>query len=49
VHETFAITERAYLMFEGKILKEGSADALADDEEARRLYLGSQFKMDRYG
>jgi len=49
VHETLAITDRAYLMFEGEILKEGSADNLADDEEARRLYLGSQFKLDRYG
>lgn len=48
VHETLAITDRAYLMFEGKILKEGSADELADDEEARRLYLGSQFRLDRY-
>ncbi|WP_372634564.1 LPS export ABC transporter ATP-binding protein [Fodinibius sp.] len=48
VHETLAITDRAYLMFEGKILKEGSADQLADDEEARRLYLGNQFRLDRY-
>lgn len=48
VHETLAITSRAYLMFEGKILKEGSADKLAEDEEARRLYLGSQFRLDRY-
>lgn len=49
VHETLAITDRAYLMFEGKILKEGSADQLAEDEEARRLYLGDQFRLDRYG
>jgi len=49
VHETLAITDRAYLMFEGQILKEGSADQLAEDEEARRLYLGSQFRLDRYG
>lgn len=49
VHETLAITDRAYLMFEGKILKEGSADQLAEDEEARRLYLGNQFRLDRYG
>lgn len=48
VHETLAITDRAYLMFEGKILKEGSADYLAEDEEARRLYLGNQFRLDRY-
>lgn len=49
VHETLAITDRAYLMFEGKILKEGSADFLAEDEEARQLYLGKQFRLDRYG
>ena len=49
VHETLAITDRAYLMFEGQILKEGSADQLAEDEEARRLYLGDQFRLDRYG
>lgn len=48
VHETLAITDRAYLMFEGKILMEGSADVLAEDEKARRLYLGKQFKLDRY-
>jgi lipopolysaccharide export system ATP-binding protein len=48
VHETLAITDRAYLMFEGKILKEGSADELAEDEEAKRLYLGKQFRLDRY-
>ncbi len=49
VHETLAITDRAYLMFEGNILKEGTADELAEDEEAKRLYLGNQFKLDRYG
>jgi len=49
VHETLAITDRAYLMFEGNILKEGTADELADDEEAKRLYLGNQFRLDRYG
>jgi len=48
VHETLAITDRAYLMFEGKILKEGTADFLANDEEARKLYLGSQFSLERY-
>lgn len=49
VHETLAITDRAYLMFEGSILMEGTADRLAEDEEARRLYLGSQFRLERYG
>lgn len=48
VHETLAITDRAYLMFEGSILNEGTAEHLANDEEARRLYLGNQFKLDRY-
>ncbi len=48
VHETLAITNRAYLMFEGRILKEGTADYLAEDEEARKLYLGEQFRLDRY-
>ncbi len=48
VHETLAITDRAYLMFEGRILKEGSSDFLAEDKEARKLYLGEQFKLDRY-
>ncbi len=48
VHETLAIADRAYLMYEGKILKEGSASSLASDEEAKKAYLGSQFKLDRY-
>lgn len=48
VHETLAITDRAYLMFEGKILREGTAEVLANDEEAKTLYLGRQFKLDRY-
>ena len=48
VHETLAITDRAYLMFEGKILMEGDADTLANDEKAKKLYLGETFKLDRY-
>lgn len=48
VHETLAITDRAYLMYEGRILKEGTAEGLASDEEARRLYLGMQFTLERY-
>lgn len=48
VHETLAITNRAYLMFEGRILKEGTSENLAEDEEAKKLYLGRQFKLDRY-
>ncbi len=48
VHETLSITDRSYLMFEGEILKSGTAEYLANDEEARRLYLGEKFKLDRY-
>jgi lipopolysaccharide export system ATP-binding protein len=48
VHETLSITDRSYLLFEGKILKSGSAEALAADPDARRLYLGEKFKLDRY-
>lgn len=48
VHETLAITNRAYLMFEGRILKEGNTQYLSEDPEARRLYLGNTFKLDRY-
>jgi len=48
VHETLAITDRAYLMFEGNILMEGTADVLAENEDAKKLYLGEQFKLDRY-
>ena len=46
VHETLAITDRAYLMFEGNILMEGTADILAENEDAKKLYLGEQFKLD---
>jgi lipopolysaccharide export system ATP-binding protein len=48
VHETLSITDRAYLLFEGKILKAGSSESLANDPEARKLYLGETFKLDRY-
>ena len=47
VHETLSITDRAYLLFEGKILKEGTSAFLADDPEARKLYLGEKFRLDR--
>jgi len=46
VRETLSITDRAYLMFEGQILKTGSSDYLANDEEAKKLYLGSKFRLD---
>lgn len=48
VHETLSITDRSYLLFEGRILKSGSAEYLADDPEAKKLYLGEKFKLDRY-
>jgi lipopolysaccharide export system ATP-binding protein len=48
VHETLSITDRAYLLFEGKILMSGTSEMLANDPEARKLYLGEKFKLDRY-
>ena len=45
VHETLSITDRAYLLYEGEILKSGSAQELADDEQVRRLYLGKNFEL----
>jgi len=48
VHETLSITDRSYLLFEGKILKHGTPKELAEDPEARKLYLGEKFKLDRY-
>ena len=48
VHETLSIVDRAYLLFDGTIMKEGTSEMLAEDPEARRLYLGEKFKLDRY-
>ncbi len=48
VHETLSITDRAYLLYEGRILKSGRAESLASDPEARKLYLGEKFRLDRY-
>jgi len=48
VHETLSIVDRAYLLFEGQILKSGTSESLANDPEARQLYLGETFKLDRY-
>tara|TARA_R110002096_G_scaffold74101_1_gene175581 strand:- start:129375 stop:130106 length:732 start_codon:yes stop_codon:yes gene_type:complete len=45
VQETLAITDRTYLMFEGKILKSGTAEELANDETVRRVYLGQNFEL----
>jgi lipopolysaccharide export system ATP-binding protein len=47
VHETLSITDRAYLLFEGKILKQGTALQLADDEQVRNVYLGKNFELRR--
>lgn len=47
VNETLSITDRAYLMFEGKLLKAGSAEELAADEQVRRVYLGQHFELRR--
>jgi lipopolysaccharide export system ATP-binding protein len=47
VHETLNITNRAYLLFEGKILKAGTAEELAADEQVRRVYLGQNFELRR--
>ncbi len=45
VHETLTITDRAYLLFEGSILKSGTAQELADDEQVRKVYLGQNFEL----
>lgn len=45
VHETLTITDRAYLLFEGSILKAGNAEELANDEQVRKVYLGQNFEL----
>lgn len=45
VHETLTITDRAYLLFEGAVLKSGSAEELAADEQVRNVYLGKNFEL----
>ncbi len=45
VHETLAITDRAYLLYDGRILKSGTAEELSRDEEAKRKYLGKNFEL----
>jgi lipopolysaccharide export system ATP-binding protein len=47
VNETLSITDRAYLMFEGQLLKAGTAEELAADEQVRRVYLGQHFELKR--
>ena len=45
VHETLSITDRAYLLYDGEILRSGTAEVLANDETVRRLYLGQNFEL----
>ncbi len=47
VNETLSITDRAYLMFEGTLLKAGTAEELANDDQVRRVYLGQHFELKR--
>jgi lipopolysaccharide export system ATP-binding protein len=48
VHETLSIVDKGYILINGVIFKQGTADELANDEEVRKLYLGEKFKLDRY-
>jgi len=48
VHETLSIVDRAYILINGVIFKDGTATLLAEDAEVRKLYLGEKFKLDRY-
>ncbi|MBI5808133.1 MAG: LPS export ABC transporter ATP-binding protein [Ignavibacteriales bacterium] len=48
VHETLSIVDRAYILINGSIFKEGTATELAEDQDVRKLYLGEKFKLDRY-
>ncbi len=45
VHETLSITDRAYLLFEGRVIRQGSAEDLAGDEQVRKIYLGQNFEL----
>ena len=48
VSQTLAITDKTYIMFEGKILKEGSPEELANDPDVRRVYLGENFRFEQF-
>lgn len=48
VHETLSIVDRAYILINGEIFKDGTAFNLAEDPDVRKLYLGEKFKLDRY-
>ena len=45
VRETLSITDRSYLLYDGKILKTGNSNELANDEEVKKLYLGKNFNL----
>jgi lipopolysaccharide export system ATP-binding protein len=45
VQETLSITDRAYLLYDGSILKSGTAEELASDEQVKKLYLGQHFEL----
>jgi lipopolysaccharide export system ATP-binding protein len=47
VHETLSITDRAYLLFEGEIMRSGTSEELADDAQVRKVYLGQNFELRR--
>lgn len=47
VHETLSITDRAYLLYEGSVMKSGTSEELANDEQVRRVYLGQNFELRR--
>lgn len=48
VHETLSIVDRAYILIEGRIFRQGNSVELAEDEKVRKLYLGESFRLDRY-
>lgn len=48
VHETLSITDRAYILIDGKIFCSGTAQEIADNEEVRKRYLGETFSLERY-
>ena len=48
VHETLSITDRAYILIDGEIFTAGTAEEIAQNKEVRRLYLGENFKLERY-
>jgi lipopolysaccharide export system ATP-binding protein len=48
VHETLSIVDRAYILINGEIFKEGTAHDMAEDPDVRKLYLGENFRLDRY-